>query len=269
MKIGVLFAFLMYYSLLGLFFYFASPYINTDGNYTSTIDIGNLNVDYRTGYYNIEVFYADFNWWTGGNSGWTTTPLLSGWNLVQNNEYCVDDNNDDCMISNDNPCQLYYNDDIDLSNCQAGIAVSGFVNGINFNGTQPIHLMLSNDSGNSYDDVYEISDGDYLGAWSYNINESIYGVETFKFGFNATDLDTGEHYYLDNIKIACQVTQEYLEDISTEQTSVSITSFFTFLGFGIGLPAETPTWFKVIFAVWQSIMTILFLAFLYQAIRGS
>ena len=44
--------------------------------------------------------------------------------------------------------------------------------------------------------------------------------------------------------------------------------FFLFLGFGVGLPEDTPTWFSVIFIMWQTIMFMLVLGFLYQSIRG-
>lgn len=45
--------------------------------------------------------------------------------------------------------------------------------------------------------------------------------------------------------------------------------FILFVGFGIGLPDDTPTWFNIIFIIWQSIILLLFIGFIYQAIRGS
>lgn len=272
MKLGILFAFLIYYGLLTIFFFFASPYINVEGsNYTSTIDIGNLNMDYRTGYYNIDLFYTDFNW-ADGTYKWTTTPALIGWLLAINDEtYCINDDNDDCFRSEKDNCQLYYNRDIDANGCQDKISITGFVNIENLNGTQNLNLMISDDSGDSYTNIYTISDGDFNGAWEYLANTNVYGVDSLRIGFNATGLDyeDNEHFYIDNIKVSCQVTQKYLEDNATEQTSVSIKSFFAFLGFGIGLPNDTPIWFQVIFSVWQGILLIMFLALLYQAIRGS
>ena len=44
--------------------------------------------------------------------------------------------------------------------------------------------------------------------------------------------------------------------------------FFMFLGFGVGLPEDTPTWFSVMFISWQSLMFMFVLGFLYQSIRG-
>lgn len=44
--------------------------------------------------------------------------------------------------------------------------------------------------------------------------------------------------------------------------------FFIFLGFGVGLPEDTPTWFSTIVIVWQSLMFVVVLGFLYQSIRG-
>ena len=52
-------------------------------------------------------------------------------------------------------------------------------------------------------------------------------------------------------------------------SSIGIGDFFVFLGFGIGLPDDTPSWFQIIFSLWQIIVLILFSGFLYQAIRGS
>jgi hypothetical protein len=52
-------------------------------------------------------------------------------------------------------------------------------------------------------------------------------------------------------------------------STVGIGDFFAFLGFGIGLPDDTPSWFQFIFSAWQTIMLFLFAGFLYQAIRGS
>ena len=55
----------------------------------------------------------------------------------------------------------------------------------------------------------------------------------------------------------------------TIPSSVGIGDFFVFLGFGIGLPDDTPSWFQVIITLWQIIVLIMFAGFLYQAIRGS
>lgn len=55
----------------------------------------------------------------------------------------------------------------------------------------------------------------------------------------------------------------------TIPSSIGIGDFFVFLGFGIGLPSDTPSWFQIIFSLWQIIVLILFSGFLYQSIRGS
>ena len=44
--------------------------------------------------------------------------------------------------------------------------------------------------------------------------------------------------------------------------------FFGFLFFGIGLPDDTPLWFNAIFIIWQSLVFMFILGWLFQSIRG-
>jgi len=39
-------------------------------------------------------------------------------------------------------------------------------------------------------------------------------------------------------------------------SGISFGRWFTMVFFGIGLPSSTPSWFAVIFAIWQSVLTI-------------
>ena len=54
----------------------------------------------------------------------------------------------------------------------------------------------------------------------------------------------------------------------TIPSSIGIGDFFIFLGFGVGLGDDTPSWFQIIFSLWQTIVLIMFAGFLYQAIRS-
>ena len=47
---------------------------------------------------------------------------------------------------------------------------------------------------------------------------------------------------------------------------VSFSRFFSFVGFGVGLPADTPNWFNIIFIVWQSMMLIFTVGFIVSSI---
>jgi hypothetical protein len=68
-------------------------------------------------------------------------------------------------------------------------------------------------------------------------------------------------------------TSEIDNSSSMELTSVydlgsAFSRFFAFVGFGVGLPSDTPLWFNVIFIIWQSLLFMFVLGFLYQSIRG-
>ena len=49
-------------------------------------------------------------------------------------------------------------------------------------------------------------------------------------------------------------------------SGISFARFFTLVTFGIGLPATTPTWFTVIFAMWQSMFTLFSVGFIIASI---
>ncbi len=49
-------------------------------------------------------------------------------------------------------------------------------------------------------------------------------------------------------------------------SGISFSRFFAFVGFGVGLPEDTPTWFSGIFIIWQSLMTVMAVAFIISSI---
>ena len=49
-------------------------------------------------------------------------------------------------------------------------------------------------------------------------------------------------------------------------TGVSITRFVGLVTIGIGLPSDTPVWFSLIFALWQSAWTIFTVGFVISSI---
>lgn len=49
-------------------------------------------------------------------------------------------------------------------------------------------------------------------------------------------------------------------------SGISFTRFVTFVGFGIGLPSDTPLWFKTIFSAWQTLILIFTIGFIISSI---
>lgn len=49
-------------------------------------------------------------------------------------------------------------------------------------------------------------------------------------------------------------------------TGVNFGRFFIFIGFGVGLSSDTPTWFSLMFGLWQTLVTILSIAFIIDSI---
>ncbi len=49
-------------------------------------------------------------------------------------------------------------------------------------------------------------------------------------------------------------------------TGISFGRFIGLVGLGIGLPSDTPTFFMILFAVWQTIFTILSIGFVISSI---
>lgn len=63
-------------------------------------------------------------------------------------------------------------------------------------------------------------------------------------------------------------------DLSTGETDlgglfgsgVSFGRFFAWVGFGVGLPDDTPTFFSIMFIAWSSLMSVLALMFVISSI---
>jgi len=49
-------------------------------------------------------------------------------------------------------------------------------------------------------------------------------------------------------------------------TGVSFSRFFAFVGFGVGLPEDTPSWFNAMFIIWESMMLIFTIGFIISSI---
>ena len=88
----------------------------------------------------------------------------------------------------------------------------------------------------------------------------------FIFG-NAVGLFTGSDGY--NSTIALNDSALNSEEIDTGGlfgSGVSFGRFFAWVGFGVGLPDDTPTFFSIMFIAWSSLMSILALMFVISSI---
>lgn len=61
-------------------------------------------------------------------------------------------------------------------------------------------------------------------------------------------------------------SSEGVEDAGLFSTGVSLGRFFGFVAFGIGLPADTPAWFSIIFFIMQTGITIFTAGFVISSI---
>ena len=261
MKLGFLFGFLVYYALLLIFYSQAYPYM--DEGFTTNVEFGDIG--YRTGYVILTPYEEDFNSWD-----FIQWYFFDGWYLVYNDGHCVDDDNDDCFISPaDENASTYTTKDIDLTLCKDSeeIIIQAYISTEGVTGYNALILQVSDDSEAPDTSIGIFANNTMNGTRQMNIS-SDYAVDAFRLGFYALINDAGS-FYIDDVSVSCYVDDDYLSEEAEVDTSIGIGDFLLFAGFGIGLPDDTPSWFTYTFAVWQSIITILFMAFLYQAIRGS
>jgi hypothetical protein len=253
---------LIYYTLIGVFFYFAASYVGE--GYSSNVELGGVTFENQTSYTVVEMFYEDFDQNYGGTSNWN----LYNWTSKTDDAiYCKNDDNDDCIESaSSSDSEFVYKFDVDLTNClEDSLFISGHIvdNSLGY-GDGDLYLSASSDNGATYSQ-YLISSGQRIGSWRIELSNQ-YIVDNFKLGFEADNVGSG-NYYLDEIKVNCAV--EGLVGEAETDNDISVGRFFLFLSFGIGLPSDTPAWFNIIFIAWQSIMFMMTLGFIYQAIRGS
>ena len=63
-----------------------------------------------------------------------------------------------------------------------------------------------------------------------------------------------------------QITDSEIDTGGIFNTGISFTRFTTLILFGVGLPEDTPTFFSVSFAIWQTMMLIFTIGFIISAI---
>jgi len=83
------------------------------------------------------------------------------------------------------------------------------------------------------------------------------------FAFGATEL-TG---FSENISLNdSALSAGEIEQGGFFTVGVSVARFVGWVGFGIGLPEDTPTWFSTIFFAWQTMITIFTAGFIISSI---
>ena len=92
----------------------------------------------------------------------------------------------------------------------------------------------------------------------YSILSMMFGLSSGLFadaGFNTTiNLNDSE------------LSSDELDEGGLFSTGISFTRFATLITFGIGLPESTPAWFKTIFFIWQTLITIFAVGFVISSI---
>lgn len=72
-----------------------------------------------------------------------------------------------------------------------------------------------------------------------------------------------------NTTISLNTSELQGEEIDTGGlfgSGISFGRFFAFVGFGVGLPDDTPDWFNIVFIMWQSIMLVFVVGFIISSI---
>lgn len=86
------------------------------------------------------------------------------------------------------------------------------------------------------------------------------------FFLAVTGSETSHDY---NVTIDLNATDMRAPEIDTGGlfgTGVSFGRFIGFVGFGVGMPNDTPTWFSYLWVTWQTIVTIMFIGFIIASI---
>ena len=65
------------------------------------------------------------------------------------------------------------------------------------------------------------------------------------------------------------LSEDELDTAGVSDIGFSLGKFLAFIGFGIGLPDDTPSWFQFVFRIWSIAMSLFTVFFIYQAARGS
>ena len=100
-----------------------------------------------------------------------------------------------------------------------------------------------------------------MGIMAYYLLLSMF----FFLGGSTIFADTGEYE-----NMTFNLSRLNMTDLSgeeSENTDLGIGRFLGLMTIGIGIPESYPTWFRIGFIYWQSIISILTLALIYAALR--
>lgn len=93
-----------------------------------------------------------------------------------------------------------------------------------------------------------------------------YSIITIMFAFDTTSVMTG---YSTNANVSGMRGNLTAEESGTGgifSVGVSVARFFGFVIFGVGLAADTPGWFALCFFLWETIISLLSVAFIVNSI---
>jgi len=92
-----------------------------------------------------------------------------------------------------------------------------------------------------------------------------YSVISLFFVFATSSGTFGDYNSTINLN-SSDITDDEIDTGGLFGTGISFGRFTAMVGFGVGLPDDTPSWFSIIFIAWQSIITILFIGFVISSI---
>jgi len=92
-----------------------------------------------------------------------------------------------------------------------------------------------------------------------------YGIISLLFLMSG-DLLTDNNYTNTISLNDSDITADEIDAGGLFTTGVSVLRFVGFVGFGVGLPDDTPNWFSIPFAVWSTLVTIITIAFIISSI---
>jgi len=92
-----------------------------------------------------------------------------------------------------------------------------------------------------------------------------YGIISLLFLMSGGILEDNNYTNTINLNDS-DITAEEIDSGGFFSTGVSIVRFAGFVSFGIGLPEDTPSWFSIPFIIWQTLVTILTIAFVISSI---
>jgi len=93
-----------------------------------------------------------------------------------------------------------------------------------------------------------------------------YGILSLVFAMGGSVFTDGSGYSSNIALNDSDLSSEEIDTGGIFGTGISFGRFVALITFGVGLPDDTPSWFSLIFILWQSLITILSIGWLIASI---